>query len=283
MTVAALALSVSAGSVMSAKAVDDNEVRLVDAETLAALDDEQLTALLEFAGVCGRLALVGLSPDVESVFRNRAGCGGRYLAVSEFETDRLQDLPPPPRANDSQLLGLLDAISGRDPGPSRFGYFIAAYVVLLVVLLRSRGTQPIAAGLSIVSTLLVYLLWPPASTRDFVAWAEASVDHHVAVFRSLERRRTYRDGQYSVEDTWDIGSFPINPGIEAGLAKAVARSCEGDTGEITSNRVEQHLFRERAAAYEAALLRPLPLAPDEGQAWILQYASGANARAACGH
>ncbi len=272
LTVAALALSASA------ETIDDKGIRLVDADTLAALDDAQLTTLLEYTGACGRVALIGLSPDVESVFRNRAGCGGRYLAVTEAEIDRVQNLPPPPRATDTQLMTLLEAYAGAETRPTRFGYFITTYLTVLIILLRRRGTRLVAAIFSIVSTLAVYMHWPPASTRDFVAWAEASVDDHVAVYRSLERHRTFRDGRYSVEDTWGIGSFPVNPGMEAAIANAAATSCDGET---MSNGAEQILFHERASAHETALLRPLPLAPNEGRAWLLQYAESGGE--ACGH
>ena len=66
--------------------------------------------------------------------------------------------------------------------------------------------------------------------------------------------------------------------MEAAIANAAATSCDGET---MSNGAEQILFHERASAHETALLRPLPLAPNEGRAWLLQYAESGGE--ACGH
>jgi hypothetical protein len=59
----------------------------IDGRSLAALEDAQLVALLEFVGTCGRLMLIDVSAAIERAFVNRASCEGRFLTSVGSDRD----------------------------------------------------------------------------------------------------------------------------------------------------------------------------------------------------
>ncbi len=283
----------------------------MDKQTLATLDDNQLGALLEFGGSCGRVLLIGVTPEVQQIFRNRAACGARYL-VAAATTDDLQalfrtlsELPEPDHASTAQLEALLGPSATIDLNLTQLYLFWIAFLVILIGLLLRTGTRLAALGFCIAATLLVSVVWPAATTRAFVAWAEASSSDRVVAYHALERLRFYRDGSYSVEDTQSRGSFAVKPVLETALTDGGVTLCNrgagvsatthvywrGDVYELpsmnpgtrwtsagaqaldvdNSNTPELALFRERSAKHELALLRPLQIANSAGQAWLLQY------------
>ena len=101
----------------------------MDKQTLATLDDTELGALLDFVGSCGRVLLIGVSPEVQEIFRNRAACGARYLVAAATTDDlhalfrTLSELPEPAHASTAQLEALLGPSAAIDlnlaDGPSR--------------------------------------------------------------------------------------------------------------------------------------------------------------------
>ena len=185
-----------------------------------------------------------------------------------------------------------------------FGAGPVAILILIALLLRTE-TRLAALGFCIAATLLVFIVWPAATTRAFVAWAEASSSDRVIAYYALERLRFYRDGSYSVEDTRTRGSFAIKPVLETALTDGSVTLCNrgagvsstthlywhGDVYELPpmnsgerwtsagaqafdtddANRPELALFRERSAKHELALLRPLRIANSIGNDWLLQY------------
>ena len=368
-----------------AEAYDSDEVVVVDKASLAELDDAQLRELLEFTGSCGRVLLVDVPIAIEEVFRNRAACGGRYLAtiktsggasspdqsrleaaptdtsspdLSRLEaaptdtsspdqsrleaaptdtsspdqsrleaapTDtsnpdlsrleaaptgapqisalarQLAELPPAERATDEQLEALLDE-GTTDVQPSRFVIFVTAYLLLLGILLVNARTRTTALGFSVIATLVVHFVWPPASTRSFVAWAEAGTHEQVAAYRSLERYRTYRDGNFKREETWTLGSFAVHPILEIAQQNGDVVLCNAGAGTSETTHIawlgelfavpplapgetwtsdnalavnpgapELVIFQDRSSGHDLALLRPLPIAAAVGDAWLLRH------------
>ena len=205
----------------------------MDKQTLTTLDDAQLGALLEFAGSCGRVLLIGVSPEVQQIFRNRAACGARYLITAATTDDlhalfrTLTELPEPDHASAAQLEALLGPSATIDLNLARLGLFWIAFLLILIALLFRARTRLAALGFCIAATLLVSVVWPAATTRAFVAWAEAAASDRVVAYHSLERLRLYRDGSYSVEDTHSRGSFAV---------KLVFETAITDDGVILCNR-----------------------------------------------
>jgi hypothetical protein len=315
-----------------------DDVVVVDTASLAELDDAQLRELLEFTGSCGRVVLVDVPVAIEEVFRNRAACGGRYLATSRLKAaptgaevsvgaasvgaafsrdsittlvEQLAELPPPDRATDQQLESLLDA-GEATVQPSRFVIFVAAYLLLLAVLLLNARTRTTALGFSLVATLAIHFIWPPASTRSFVAWAEAGLGEQVAAYRALEHYRTYRDGDYTREDTRTLGSFAVKSVLELAQKNGDVMLCNAGAGVSETTHVAWHgqlfavkplepgetwtsnkartiesgtpelaIFRDRAAGHDVALLRPLPISAAVGDAWLLRHGTPQEGATSC--
>jgi hypothetical protein len=296
---------------VSANDYDPATTVAMDKQTLATLDDNQLGALLEFAGSCGRVLLIGVKPEVQEIFRNRAACGARYL-VAAATTDDLQalfrtlsELPEPDHASAAQLEALLGPSATIDLNLTQLCLFWIAFLVILIALLLRTATRLAALGFCIAATLLVSVVWPAATTRAFVAWAEASSSDRVVAYHSLERLRFYRDGSYSVEDTQSRGSFAINPVLKTAITDGGVTLCNRGAGVSATTHLYWHsdvyelppikpdslwtsagaqaldtddantpelaLFRKRSAKHELALLRPLRIANSAGHAWLLQH------------
>jgi len=293
----------------------------MDKQTLATLDDAELRALLEFVGSCGRVLLIGVTPEAQEIFRNRAACGARYL-VAAATTDDLQalfrtlsELPEPDHVSAVQLEALLGPSATIDLNLAQLGLFWIAFLLVLVALLLKARTRLAALGFCIAATLLVSVVWPAATTRAFVAWAEASSSDRVVAYHSLERLRFYRDGSYSIEDTQSRGSFAIKPVLETVLTDGGVTLCNRGAGVSATTHLYWHgdvyalspmdpgaqwtsagaqaldadnsttpelsLFRERSAKHGLALLRPLQIANSTGRAWLLQYATPQQGGDAC--
>ena len=305
----------------SAAEYDPQAVVTVDTEALARLDDAELRALLDFAGSCGRVLLIGVNSPVEQVFRNGAACGGRYLAVAADSADaaamqaRLAGLPPPPRASDTQLRNLLEASAGDSLRLPVLGLFLAGYVLVFAVLLLSARTRPVALGFCLLATLLVPVLWPAPTSSTFVAWAEAAADESVAGYRGLQRVSRFEAGRYAAEQTWSRGGFAARPALgvsggEHGVSVcnrgaapsaashlywrgelyALPRLEPGATWSTAGAQAlppearsapELLLFRERAWRFYAAWLRPLPTGDRPGLGWLMRYAMPAPGENPC--
>jgi hypothetical protein len=289
------------------------DVVVVDTASLAELDDAQLRELLEFTGSCGRVVLVDVPVAIEEVFRNRAACGGRYLATSRLKAaptgaevsvgaasvgaafsrdsittlvEQLAELPPPDRATDQQLESLLDA-GEATVQPSRFVIFVAAYLLLLAVLLLNARTRTTALGFSLVATLAIH-------------------------FIALEHYRTYRDGDYTREDTRTLGSFAVKSVLELAQKNGDVMLCNAGAGVSETTHVAWHgqlfavkplepgetwtsnkartiesgtpelaIFRDRAAGHDVALLRPLPISAAVGDAWLLRHGTPQEGATSC--
>jgi hypothetical protein len=283
----------------------------MDKQTLATLDDKQLGALLEFAGSCGRVLLIGVTPEVQEIFLNRAACGARYL-IAAATTDDLQalfrtlaELPEPDHASAAELEALLSSSAAFDLNLARLGLFWSAFLLILIALLLTARTRLAALGFCIATTLLVPAVWPAATTWTFVAWAEAASSDRVVAYHALERLRFYQDGKYSVEDTQSRGSFAVKPVLETAFNDGGITLCNRGTGVSATTHIYWHgdvyelppmkaggrwkstseqaldtddantpelaLFRERSSKHELTTLRPLQIADRAGHAWLLQY------------
>ena len=233
------------------------EVRTVDRETLAGYDDVELRELLDHAGTCGRIVLIGVSPAVVEVFLNRAGCGGHYLALAPSAdkaaaaVKRIAARPAPARATKAQLRTLLEAQSDDGRISYRIVAFLAGFLALFSILLISKSTRLIALGFSVAATLLAYVIWPPAVTGSFVAWAETDLHWQVARFDGLERRRSYRDGTFAIDDEFSRGSFPLKPVISHFSSPGGVTICNKGKVPLTALYVSW-----RNALYEIEELRP---------------------------
>ncbi len=202
--------------------------------TLATLDDSQLRSLLEFVGSCGRLMLIDVSESVEQIFVNRAACEGRFFksvdsgdnaeaAYRKLLEQRLLTFP-----SDEQLGGLLSDTSDGDVDLTRLSLFWAGYLLVLALLMFQARTRIAGLGFSIVSTVLVLVIWPAAISRAYVAWAEASFNDRVARYAALERYSAARRGTFMLP----ADPFGTHPTIITGSNYSFQWNAETDQSYV---------------------------------------------------
>ncbi len=162
----------------------------IDRQALARLDETQLRALLEHAGVCGRVLLVDPPGRVADLMRQRAGCGARNFVASRSWQEartalvelvgRSADVLP-----DERLLGSLLPDRGADV--RLMAVYLGGFLLIFLVLMRVRRPRGAHLAFSVLATLVAGILWSGGARQGFVAWAEAATTDRVARYASLER------------------------------------------------------------------------------------------------
>src|SRR6056297_1465045 len=133
------------------------EALVIDGAALARLDTDRLRALLEYAGRCGPLILIGAPGDAEYVLARRAGCGGRFVATADARSAaavlaRLT-VDGPPAMVDAEVLrpqanGEIELMA----------LFIAGFLGVFLVLLAVPGLRPAALGFCLLATAVAGVL-----------------------------------------------------------------------------------------------------------------------------
>ena len=175
---------------------------VVDGTVLPELDAAQLRALLEYVGTCGRAVFAGASPAVQRTLEQRAGCGGRLLAM-------LPDDAPV----DTALSALLDRRAAALPGARTLRtllgdqsadfellvLFLAGFVVVYLLLNALPRTRFAGLGFCLLASLLSSMLWSAESRQRFVAWSEVSDGERIARYSALEQLSATARGRQHVQ------------------------------------------------------------------------------------
>jgi hypothetical protein len=284
----------------------------INSTTLESLQDEQLRALLQFAGSCGRILLVNVSPAIESIIRDDAACDGQFVLATATADDigarslELANLPDPARVVDAELLALVEKLDAGRLSLQRLALFWTGYLLIAVTLLLYSRTRLIGLGFSVAATLLVPTVWPPAQSRTLVAWAEVETDDRIAAFFSMEQERTFSHGQFASKVTKKRGSFDLNRTLGFSIRDDNVDVCNYGSGISVSGHIfwrgslfvlpviqqgkswssedaealdatavsapELRLFLKHSDEVELSFLRPLPVSDVNGHGWLLQYA-----------
>ncbi|WP_405234310.1 hypothetical protein [Lentisalinibacter salinarum] len=266
------------------------EALVIDGSALARLDTDRLRALLEYAGRCGPLILIGAPGDAEYVLARRAGCGGRFVAGADARSstavlERLTADGPPAMIDAEALRPLLPDANGEI---ELMAVFVAGFLGVFLVLLAVPGLRPAALGFCLLATAVAGVLWTGGRNDAFVAWAEVDRGDRIARYVSLgtavatgrgEHRlplgefggyptrvigtdyvldeeanriewRATLLAQLSVESA---GSFPAEPSLRAEIRDGTARVC---------NRSHRTVEGAWLAAADGVYAVP-PLAPGE--------------------
>ena len=172
----------------------------VDRQAMAALDEDQLRSLLDYVGTCGRLLLIDVSDAVGQVFANRATCERQYLRFADDEESargafiELIEKSDSPLPSNRDLEALLVDSSADAFDLDRIILLWGGYLIILILLL-TRTRAPLAAlGFCVVSTVLVLMIWPAGTSRNFVAWAEMASSEKMARYIGVERHAANRRG-----------------------------------------------------------------------------------------
>jgi hypothetical protein len=176
----------------------------LDSQAVTALEADQLWALLEYVGTCGRLLLINVSDAVADIFTQRAACGGQFLKVigepensaSEFMLliEQADILLP----TDQQMIRLVKGSDDESFDWARLIIIWLTYLILIAALLIRAGPWYTALSFSVISTTLVVSMWPAAASSTFVAWAEMTSNENKARYLGLERHSSARHGHVTL-------------------------------------------------------------------------------------
>lgn len=195
----------------NAAAYSSVDALILDTPTLAALDQQQLGALLAYTAACGHLALVSPDPGAWRVLEGAAGCSGGMLisAASLAEAAaRLQaSLAEPPAAPAVSMAGLGDLAQ-----PDLW-----LWHRVLMILAVYLGTAALAVTFS--ASARVFLLVPLLATAcawgalrvaepvsHLVVWAESGPSARTAQYQAWQRSTGGMGGTVRVPVLAQLGS-----------------------------------------------------------------------------
>jgi hypothetical protein len=231
----------------NASAYASIDALVLDAGTLAALDERQLGALLAHAAACGRALFVGLDRDARRLIDDAAGCGGRSVigATSLAEgTDLLKaSLAGPGVAIPLAHLGGL--------APASY----AQWNRVLVFLAGYFGVAALALGFSwpwtatvLVPALAAFAAWAvlPSvpSPSQLVLWAETESGSRVAHYRARQRFDGHAREAASVPLPTELG-----PPLPCDANDALHLAFDADRGRATFAQVDARLFGQASLCY----------------------------------
>ena len=173
----------------NASAYASIDALLIDAATLAALDERQVRAFTSNAAQCGRLVVVNADERVRAALQSAAGCGGSALvfassvgqALEGFKTSLRNPLPALGAVRPADIAMISDATWQRVVVLG-----LACMIVLVLALWWSR-VWPLIVAVPVIATALVLTLLhvlPPLS--DVVLWSESESGAQLAHYRAWQ-------------------------------------------------------------------------------------------------
>ncbi|MEP7138521.1 MAG: hypothetical protein ABI745_02765 [Caldimonas sp.] len=175
----------------SESAFSSIDALILDAPTLAGLDQKQLAALVGFAASCGRLVVVGADARVRRALDGAAGCGhSATMNASSAEEAR-------------SMLGA--SLATRLPQPLAFGNVAALaqpahaawnwVAVLLAVylaaaslaLIHSSSLPTLLLAPAVAVAVTLTLMHQLKSTSQLVVWSEGETGAQLARYQAVQR------------------------------------------------------------------------------------------------
>lgn len=160
---------------------------LLSGSALRDMDNPQRQALGDYVRACGVVYLTGISAATINALQNSAGCRGRNVINLRSERAAValpaKDDPLPGAASLRQLVP-----GGHNAVLRSLFVFLAAYVVLLVLVARSTASALTLAALPPAATALALLGWSLGSpVIQIASWAEMESGDHVVQFSGIVR------------------------------------------------------------------------------------------------
>lgn len=190
------------------------DLLVIHRESLQGMVREQLLALRGHAANCGRMVVVGFTPAAFASFLELAGCHGRFLAAAPSTAQlgeaikKLVTEPPIPLPSAVSLRTLLEDEAWSRPVRS-VAWFLALYIVVLLLTLISRFASRFFVGASLAAALIAWVSWSLSpETVERVTWAETVSHADVARFVSLLRVRG-NGGEVTLDPS--PGTGPLQP------------------------------------------------------------------------
>jgi hypothetical protein len=158
---------------------------ILSGSALRAMDSLQRDALTDYTGACGVLYLAEISASTASTLRKQAGCSGRNvitLPAEAVDSSKPVNVSPLPAA---AFLGQL-VPGGHSAALRSLAAFLSAYVVLLILVARSRVSALPLVAVPPIATVLAVLGWSLGNpVTQIVSWAEMHSGDPVVRFSGL--------------------------------------------------------------------------------------------------
>ncbi|MEO8309836.1 MAG: hypothetical protein ABI520_01585 [Caldimonas sp.] len=233
----------------NASAYSSIDALIVDAPTLAALDQRQLGALVTYTADCGRLVVLNAGAEVQRLIDGARGCGGRAAtnARSLAEAKAMLSASLATSVPAALSLGSVGALAR--PGHAAWNavavglavYFAAT--ALALVYLPALPVILLAPALAIAALLGLLQVMQPRS--QLVVWSEGKSGATLARYQAWQRFPGILRERVRVPLPPQLGSA-VQP-CEAGQAMRFEVDASG--GQALSAAFETRLFRQVALCY----------------------------------
>ena len=231
-----------------AAAYSSIDALVVDAATLASLDEAQLSALIAYAKGCGPTVLVGTGAAVADMLRNAVACEGRRLAVVSTPAQASAALERMLSADSDvvQPVEGLRALGDPEPGVwNTIALLVGLYIAAAVVLSALTASFPLLIGMPAVLTALVAMLGVVSEPADrILVWSEAHSGDPVALYAARQLTTGTGRGPASLRLA-DLLASPERCRAE----RALAWEFDADRGRFDRVSYQQRLFDRAMVCY----------------------------------
>lgn len=175
---------------------------VIDGSSLAQLDEQQLRAMLEHVGNCGKTMLIDAAPGVQRLLTQRAGCGGQALITNSKDASADEKLANLLKQRITAMPGtrLLGTLVGSTSANVRLlTIFLAGFLIVFVALCVIPRTRVVALGFCVVATGLAAMLFNSDPRKSFVAWSEVRNGERIARYAAIERLTANTRGTHSLQ------------------------------------------------------------------------------------
>lgn len=164
---------------------------VVDAPTLAALDQRQLAALVGYATSCGRLVVLDADARVRSLLDGAGGCGGRAVMNAKTLADASTMLLASLATSLPQPLAFSSVGTLARPAHAAWNWvavILAVYFAVAVLALIQSSSLPVLVLTPAVAVLAVIALMQQMKpTSQLVVWSEGQAGAQLARYQAWQR------------------------------------------------------------------------------------------------
>jgi hypothetical protein len=222
---------------------------IIDAPSLAALDQRQIGALVAYTAGCGRVVVLNAGVEVQRLLDGARGCGGRGLTDARSLADAKATLGASLATSMPPALSLASAGALARPGHAAWNavavslavYFAAA--LLALVYLPSLPVLLLAPLLAIAAILALLQGMQPKS--QLIVWSEGQSAAQLARYQAWQRFPGIVRERVRVPLPPQLGAA-VQP-CEAG--QAIRFEVDASGGRALFAEFETRLFRQVALCY----------------------------------
>ena len=252
----------------NAAAYSSIDALIVDAATLGALDQRQLSALLEHAAGCGRVVVLNTDPRLRRVLEGARGCGGQALmsaaspaAAKEMLEASLAASQPAPMAP-----GALAELARPDRAVwNQVAVALAVYLAVAALAIMFFSSFALTLLVPVLACLaFVALLQVLPAPSQLVVWSEGESGAPQARYAAWQRFQGVARERRRV---------PMPPQLASsaqpcGTGPALAFDFDARSARMTSVEFDTRLFRQVALCYSGTFPMSRALAIEKHAAGV---------------